>query len=338
MITPVLILLFFLAGLFLGISDTISYIRAFGDIILPYYENIISFYIISLYCFVFTFSGLILGSFIRFFKPSINLKNSKIKKIIKVMSWFLVSFSFLVFLVGIILVDHGSHINFKRNVKVLDPKSTKIFVIGLDGATWRVIVPLVKKGKLPSFNELLKKSYWSNLICAERATSPLVWTSIATGKVAEKHGIFDHTIREPGSYEAVPTKSSHRKVKAIWNILSENRKSVGLIDWYVTFPPEKVNGYIISRLTSDEKNKTYPEGLQKDIDEITNKINPQKTSDKLYNVKEDLINDVKKLWVVTTYTHRKTPTDFLAVYTHSTDGVQHYFWKYMEPHKYDFKI
>jgi len=236
------------------------------------------------------------------------------------------------------LVDQNINISFQTGARLKDPKSSKILVIGLDGATWRVILPLVKKGELPTLSKLMKSGFWGTLLCAERATSPLVWTSIATGKVAEKHGIFDHTIREPGSYEAVPVKSYHRKVKAIWNILSERNKSVGLIDWYVSFPPEKVNGYIISRLTADEKNKTYPGELQKEIDEITKKISLRKTGDKLYDVKEDLFNDVKKLWAVTTYMRRKAPTDFLAAYTHSTDAVQHYFWKYMEPQKYDFKI
>lgn len=338
MITSILTLLFFLAGLFLGIKDTISYINAYGDILLQYYKMIISFYIISLNCFAFSIVGFIIGTFIRLFTPKFSLKNNKTDKIIRNVPWFLVVISFLTLSIGFFLVDQNSHINLQSGVKFIDPKSTKIFVIGLDGSTWRVIIPLVKKGKLPVLSKLLKESYWSILLCAERATSPLVWTSIATGKVAEKHGIFDHTIREPGAYESVPIKSYHRKVKAIWNILSENKKSVGLIDWYVTFPPEKVKGYIISRLTSDEKNKTYPEEIQKDIDDITKNINPQKTEDKIFNTKEELLNDVKKLLSVTSYMRKKIPTDFLAAYTHSTDAVQHYFWKYMEPEKYNYQI
>ena len=338
MMTSILILLFFAAGLFFGINDTTSYIKAYGDIMLPFNEKIISFYILSIYSFVFTLSGLTLGFFIRLFKPSISRKISKTNKIIKGISWFIAAFSLLAFLSGIVLVDQGSNITLQRDKEVIAPGTTKILLIGLDGSTWRLIVPLVKKGKLPSLSRFLETSYWGTLICAERATSPLVWTSIATGKVAEKHGVFDHTVREPGTYESVPVKSYHRKVKAIWNILSENKKTVGLIDWYVTFPPEKVNGYVISRLTADEKNKTYPEEIQKDIDEITKKIISQKTADNLFNVKEELQNDVKKLSSVTAYMRGKIPTDFSGVYTHSTDAIQHYFWKYMEPQKYDYKI
>ena len=338
MITLILALLFFLAGLFLGVKDTISYIKGYENILLQYYKIIISIYIISLYCFVFSIVGLTIGTLIRLFTPASSQKNSRTDKITRRVPWFIVVISFLTLSISLLLVDQNSHINFQNKVKFIEPKSTKVFVIGLDGSTWRVIIPLVKEGKLPSLSRLLKESYWSILLCAERATSPLVWTSIATGKKAEKHGIFDHTVREPGTYEAVPVKSYHRKVKAIWNILSENKKSIGLIDWYVTFPPEKVKGYIISRLTSDEKDKTYPEEIQKDIDKITKNINPQKTEDKIFNVKEELLNDVKNLLAVTSYMRGKTPTDFFAAYTHSTDAVQHYFWKYMEPEKYNYQI
>ncbi|MBI5375547.1 MAG: alkaline phosphatase family protein [Candidatus Schekmanbacteria bacterium] len=336
MVNLILVLLFFLAGLFFGVRGSISYINAYDAILLPYYKTIISIYIISLYCFIFTFCGIIIHIiFAKYFRSLSNPGKETRPVAIKKIPLFLMLLCLIVFVLSVILINQGMSFHKDSNI---DPKTTKVFLIGLDGATWNVLIPLVEKGELPAFRELLNQSYWGQLRCAERATSPLVWTSIATGKVAEKHGVFDHTVREPGTYESVPVKSYHRKVKAIWNILSENKKTVGLIDWYVTFPPEKVNGYVISRLTADEKDKTYPSEIQKDIDEMNKKFITQKTEDNLFHVKEELLNDVRKLSAATSYMRGKTPTDFLGVYTHSTDAVQHYFWKYMEPQKYDYKI
>ena len=67
--------------------------------------------------------------------------------------------------------------------------------------------------------------------------SPVIWTSIATGKVPDKHGIHGFIEKMANGYEHIPVTSDMRRVKAIWNILSDFEKKVGIISWWVTRPP-----------------------------------------------------------------------------------------------------
>jgi len=71
------------------------------------------------------------------------------------------------------------------------PKNPKIYIIGLDGADWDIIDPLIKSGKLEFFKKLKKESAWARLKTFKPTLSAVVWTTIATGDTMIKHGIVD---------------------------------------------------------------------------------------------------------------------------------------------------
>ena len=114
----------------------------------------------------------------------------------------------------------------------------KVCVIGIDGATWHVIMPLVNEGKMPNMAKLMNQGVYGNLKSMEPSISPVIWTTIATGKEPAQHGIEGFIVKMPDGYERVPITSDMRKVKAIWNILSDYEKKVGVISWWVTRPQE----------------------------------------------------------------------------------------------------
>ena len=68
----------------------------------------------------------------------------------------------------------------------------------------------------------------------------MVWTSIATSRKPKEHGIVDFVINNKMA------GSNHRKIPALWNILSLYNKKVAIIGWFATYPAEKINGYLIS--------------------------------------------------------------------------------------------
>jgi tetratricopeptide (TPR) repeat protein len=76
--------------------------------------------------------------------------------------------------------------------------------------------------------------------------SPIIWTSIATGKHPEKHGITWFMVDSQKAGQRIPVTSTTRRCKALWNILSENDRSVGVVGWWATYPAEEVNGFIVS--------------------------------------------------------------------------------------------
>ena len=67
--------------------------------------------------------------------------------------------------------------------------NTKSIIIGIDGATWSIIDPLIKQGSLPNIEKLITNGVRANLKADPSISSPVAWTTIATGKSKEKHGV-----------------------------------------------------------------------------------------------------------------------------------------------------
>ena len=72
-----------------------------------------------------------------------------------------------------------------------------------------------------------------------------------------KHGILDLTYLKKNNIE-VPYTQKNRRVKAFWNIFSEFGWTVGVINWFVTFPPEEVNGFMVSPAFANHRSQKGP--------------------------------------------------------------------------------
>lgn len=117
-----------------------------------------------------------------------------------------------------------------------------VYLIGIDAATWELADPLLEAGRLPTLEKLIGAGCAARLKTDDPGTnSGIIWTSIATGKTKDKHGVRDWDL------EQGPPLSTNRKVKALWNILSEHGKRVLLSYYMGTWPVEPVNGVMISK-------------------------------------------------------------------------------------------
>jgi len=124
-------------------------------------------------------------------------------------------------------------------------KKMKVVLIGIDGANWPTLDPLIDSGKLPFWKQLKEESAWANLETFRPTKSSVVWTSIATGKTMQKHGILDFTFLDKNNMR-VPFSNVERREPAIWQILdSFNKKSI-VINWFVSHPPDTIDGITIS--------------------------------------------------------------------------------------------
>ena len=151
-----------------------------------------------------------------------------------------------------------------------EPNKVKVAVIGLDGAWWEIINPLMAEGKLPNFQKLVDSGTKAELKTLYPTFSAMIWSSIATGKLPQKHGINSFLVwsfpltgakipmfRLPylapellwiqeNIATVSPIPSNYRQAASIWNIFSDIDMSVGVINWWATFPAEEVNGYVYS--------------------------------------------------------------------------------------------
>ncbi len=141
-----------------------------------------------------------------------------------------------------------------------------VLIIGLDGVSWDLLKPWIDEGKLPAFKKLLGGGTWGDMRTTIPPLSCSAWTSLFTGKNPGKHGIFEY-ITDSGEL----VNGSFIKAGKIWQILSYYDKRCSVINVPMTYPLEKINGYMISGMltSSPDEIYTYP----KELMTVLNKYN-----------------------------------------------------------------
>lgn len=124
----------------------------------------------------------------------------------------------------------------------------RVLLIGLDAADWDLLNPLLDCGRLPTLQALTERGCTGRLATLTPCLSPCLWTSVATGRFPDEHGVLGFVQRDPTSGLLSPAGSNSRQVPAIWNIANHCEKRSVVIGWYATHPVEPVLGSMISDL------------------------------------------------------------------------------------------
>jgi predicted AlkP superfamily phosphohydrolase/phosphomutase/tetratricopeptide (TPR) repeat protein len=119
-------------------------------------------------------------------------------------------------------------------------------LIGWDAADWKVINPLMDAGKMPNVQRLVENGAMGQIATLHPPLSPMLWTSIATGKRPFKHGIHGFSEPTADGLGIQPVTNLSRKCKAVWNILNQNGLSSVVIGWWPSHPAEPINGVMVS--------------------------------------------------------------------------------------------
>jgi predicted AlkP superfamily phosphohydrolase/phosphomutase/Flp pilus assembly protein TadD len=160
-----------------------------------------------------------------------------------------------------------------------EPPRGRVLVLGLDGVDPEIVDLLLSEGKLPNFAKLRQGGAYGRFLSSKPLLSPIVWTTIATGKTPLEHGISHFVAVNAKTGAELPVTSQMRRVKALWNILSGAGREVAVVGWWATWPAENVSGAVVSDHTcyhflfnagasgsSDKVGVTHPPEL---LDEIT---------------------------------------------------------------------
>lgn len=205
-------------------------------------------------------------------------------------------------------------------------------IIGLDGATFDIIKPMVEQGMLPNLAKLLGGGVHGRLTSTIQPLTPQAWSSFATGKNAGKHGIYDFSSWKTDSYELDFVNASHRKAQSIFKLLTDAGRQVGSIGMPFTYPPEKVSGFMLSGIDApaEDERAVYPPELYHEIKrEIGNyhihlaspvgrKFDPE-------GFRRDMLTEDKNRTDVSLYLMERNPCDlFMTVYS-NLDRAQHQF-------------
>jgi predicted AlkP superfamily phosphohydrolase/phosphomutase len=218
--------------------------------------------------------------------------------------------------------------------------SKKLLVIGFDGASFRIIKPLVDRGKLPTFKKVLNEGVHSILKSTIDTNSPCAWSTFITGKNPGKHGIFGFFENIPNSYNVRFINGSFRNGKSIWKILSEHGKRVGVMNVPFSYPVDDVNGFMIGGPDSPSKYDyrfAFPEGIIREIEASTGKYIIEAGASalvrkgKLNQAIDKLHECIRTRTSVAKNLLEKDNYDFFMVVFTESDRVQHHFWKYINP-------
>jgi len=206
----------------------------------------------------------------------------------------------------------------------------RVIVIGLDGAAFELIEPWIREGELPTIKKLISKGCSANLeSCLPPVTSPN-WKCYSTGKNPGKLGIFWWENIDLKNRRITFPYSRINKSKEIWDYLSESGKKVGIINMPLTYPPKKVNGFMISDGFGKNRNFTYPKELENKLKKRYNyKIHPELLpfiEERSEEAVKEILEIISMRFTVAKELLNEYDLDFLHLTIFHINTLHHYFW------------
>jgi predicted AlkP superfamily phosphohydrolase/phosphomutase len=207
----------------------------------------------------------------------------------------------------------------------------KVWVIGLDGATFDLVRPWAEAGYLPTLARLMAEGAWGELESTIHPLTASAWTTFLTGLNPGRHGIYDFTRRRLGSYDLELVNASARAGRSLWRILSDAGRRVGVVNVPMTYPPEPVNGYLVAGLDAPSLDSpyTYPSELAQHL-RGRHIISVSTVGKTLGQYLTEMLDAVEgRFAVVHMLLEREQPDFFMKVIV-ETDAIQHAAWHLLD--------
>lgn len=206
----------------------------------------------------------------------------------------------------------------------------RLTVVGLDGACWKLLKPWIKEGSLPNIEEIMKHGVWGDMESCLPPVSLPNWKCYSTGKNPGKIGIFwweNINFERQSIYHPFSRKFRNTE---IWDYLSDVGKRVGVIGVPGTYPPRKVNGFIISGGPDAERTGfTYPKELEGTLTKDYRVINLAQTSWN-FALTDETAAEIQSLidnqFKVAKALAKRYCLDFLQITVFSVNIMHHFFW------------
>ncbi|MEZ4769882.1 MAG: alkaline phosphatase family protein [Caldilineales bacterium] len=218
--------------------------------------------------------------------------------------------------------------------------NNRLLVIGLDGATFDLMRPWAAAGELPNLQRLMNEGSWGPLRSVVHPFTAQAWTSMVTGTQQGKHRVFDFWERDFSTYGFRLLNASHRALPAIWNLLSAAGKDVIIVNLPQTYPPEPVQGVMVSGRDTPGLGAayTYPAGLKSELDAVSDTPYVIVPDDWLWMqrgrpdlARAELLREIDVRFDAARRLMESRPWDLTFFVVSATDGVAHFFWKYHDP-------
>ena len=216
--------------------------------------------------------------------------------------------------------------------------SKKVLFIGLDGATFDVLDPLIDRGLMPRLKQFIDEGVRGPLETTIPPITPTAWVSWMTGKNPGKHGVFEFLLRRKGSgaLPDTPVSSRSRDGLPFWDVLGQMGKQAIVTNVPCTYPPGMVNGVMISDFLTPRGRHdfTYPESL---IEEVESRFGPYElyitevyTPGNVDKILDQLFTELDYKTKVNRYLMEQYGWDVFATHYWGTDRFQHELWHLLD--------
>ncbi len=228
-----------------------------------------------------------------------------------------------------------------RAKRPLRPVADRLLIIGLDGATFAILDPLLDAGRMPNLKRFMTEGVWGVLESTQPPITPAAWTTFMTGKGPGRHGILDFETYDAATHTLTFNSTYEIREKTLWQLLSEKGLRVGSINVPMTYPPKPVNGFMISgfETPSIDAQFTWPPELKDEIFGVIPsydyRTNWRRTAlsrrAQLADNLEYIANSFDQGARLTRYCGEKFGWDVLMTVFKLVDNLQHKAWKYLDP-------
>ena len=244
--------------------------------------------------------------------------------------------------------------------RAVSSSNERLLVIGLDGADWDYLDPLIDRGELPNLSSLRDRGAWGELETVRPTRSAPIWTSVVTGVEPRCHGVVNNSVeRLRGSYYRLPNimllpkglgvaylesmlrrwgyispstvASFDRRVPAFWNIATRNDSTVDFINWWASWPVEQIRGHMVSDRThfwrsqakgysADRGFVTYPDSLLLELSSLIMRPDQVTREDALQFMQVSV--DEFEQMKTTPYRHHRLRSEFKYLYSMFVSNVR----------------
>jgi tetratricopeptide (TPR) repeat protein len=241
----------------------------------------------------------------------------------------------------------------------------RLLLVGWDSADWKIIHPLLDAGAMPAVARLVEHGSSGNLTTLEPQLSPMLWTSIATGKMAYHHRVPGFTEVDPRSGKVVPVSAATRQARTLWEMLGERGLKSHVVSWFATHGERNLNGCMVSNMYCHVRGAKegqdpsewppsppgtfWPESLRAELDPVRVSIHDldpdqilrlfvpeahlvdQEKDKRLFGLGQRLSETFSVHEAATHLLANHADWDFMAVYYRAIDEVCHQFMPYHPP-------
>jgi predicted AlkP superfamily phosphohydrolase/phosphomutase len=213
----------------------------------------------------------------------------------------------------------------------------KVAVIGIDGATFDLLQPLLDAGKMPRLKKLIDEGASGLLTTTIPPVSASAWVSMATGTNPGQHGMIDFTYPRPDGYYIEVSNVTTWQAPPIWERVSKAGGKCGVVSLPMTYPPRPLNGYLLATFLAptEDSGYTYPPDLRQEIEGAVGHFPLQMDEGARGRDRAEFTRDVTQMEIqrsrVVCYLLDTRPWDLFIYVMETTDNLQHEIWHIIDP-------